>query len=152
VNRSFTVTAPSRAPVEHVWALLASAASWPTWAPMVSKMRYERDGAPTRDGVGAIRFFGTGPMGSREEVTAFDPPHHLAYRVLSGLPVRGYRSEVTLATTADGGTAITWASQWDAARPGRFWSWFLRRTMQQFASRLAARAGDGFSSAAGRVE
>jgi len=107
---------------------------------MMRTMRYERDGAPDRDGVGAVRFFGMGRIGSREEVTAFDEPHHFAYRMLSGLPVRGYRSDVTLESTSDGGTVITWASQWDAARPARFWHVFLRSTMQRFARRLAAHA------------
>lgn len=42
----------------------------------------ERAGAPTPDGVGAIRRLGFGPMGSREEVVAFEPPTHLGYVLL----------------------------------------------------------------------
>lgn len=101
----------------------------------------ERAGAPTPDGVGAIRRLGFGPMGSREEVVAFEPPTHLGYVLLSGLPISGYRSDVHLAPTEDGGTAIEWVSSFDA-RPadGWFWARFLQVMIGDFTRRLAKAA------------
>lgn len=131
----------SAAPAEAVWALLGEARSWKDWAwfPMAD---LEREGDPAPDGVGAIRRFGLPFAGSREEVVAFDPPRHLGYRLLSGLPVRDYRSDVTLTPTPDGGTSIEWRSSFTPPWPGSggFWSTFLRLMIDDFARRLARAA------------
>ena len=139
MTRSFTVSATTSAPVDAVWALLADATTWPQWAPMVRTMRYEREGDTERDGVGAIRFLGVGRFGGHEEVTALEPPHHFAYRMVSGLPVRGYTASVDL-VAADRGTAITWSARWERARPEWFWRPFLRMTVTRLARGLARQA------------
>lgn len=76
-----------------------------------------RPGQPAPDGVGALRRFALGPAGSREEVVAWDPPRHLGYIVVSGLPVRHYRSDVDLRTDG-GGTVVTWRGSFDEIVPG----------------------------------
>jgi hypothetical protein len=77
-----------------------------------------RPGAPEPDGVGALRGFGIGPAGgSKEEVVAFDPPRHLGYIAVSGLPVRRYRADVDLEADG-GGTAVTWRGSFDELVPG----------------------------------
>jgi hypothetical protein len=76
-----------------------------------------RPGEPTADGVGALRRFGLGPGGSTEEVVAWEPPHHLGYVVLRGLPVRRYRADVDLRRHG-GGTAVTWRGSFDEIVPG----------------------------------
>ena len=47
----------------------------------------------------------------------FDAPTHLAYVLLSGLPLDGYRADVWLTTLPNGGTRIVWESRlsnaWD---------------------------------------
>ncbi len=76
-----------------------------------------RPGAPDPDGVGALRCFARGPGGSREEVVAWEPPHHLGYIAVKGLPVRHYRADVDL--RADGeGTVVTWRGSFDEIVPG----------------------------------
>jgi hypothetical protein len=77
-----------------------------------------RPGAPDPEGVGALRAFGLGPAGgSKEEVVAFDPPRHLGYVAVSGLPVRRYRADVDLEADG-GGTAVTWRGSFDELVPG----------------------------------
>jgi hypothetical protein len=76
-----------------------------------------RPGEPVPDGVGALRRFAFGPGGSTEEVVAWEPPHHLGYVAVSGLPVRRYRADVDLRGDG-GGTAVTWRGSFDEIVPG----------------------------------
>jgi uncharacterized protein YndB with AHSA1/START domain len=128
---SLEVTVRSGAPVERVWALLSDATTWSSWA-RFSHSSYAEEGEGTH-GVGAVRSFGAGPIRSKERVVAFDPPTHFAYELLSGLPVKGYRADVTLAPEGEG-TTITWASTWTSGWPGM--GWFLRRTVKDIATSL----------------
>ena len=133
-------TRHSTAGVEQVWALLSQAHTWKDWASF-SISELEREGDPVPDGVGAIRRFGFPMYASREEVVAFEPPHHLGYTMLKGLPIAGYRSDVTLAVAPGGGTDIRWESSFDA-RPadGWFWAGVLRFLITDFSRRLAKAA------------
>ena len=138
-RRTVVVTRRSRAPIEEVWPLLAHADRWREWAAFTTS-GLEREGAPERDGVGAIRRFGFPIFTSREEVVAFEPPTHLGYILHSGLPIRGYRSDVTL-TPYGGGTGIEWHSSFDGrAADGWFWQAFMRLMLTDFTRRLARAA------------
>jgi len=139
--RSWEIVEWSAAPPERVWELLADARGWPAWAAF-SHAALEREGAPTADGVGAVRAFGTGPVRSREEVVAFEPPRHFAYVLQRGLPVRGYRADVVLEPTG-AGTRICWSSSFvTAVVPGTAagLEWFLRTFIRDTARRLARAA------------
>jgi len=119
--------ADSAAPIETVWMLLSTVGTWPTWS-RHKLARLERDGAPTPDGVGAIRVLGTNPSRpnrvNREEVVAFDPPGHFGYTLLSGMPLDDYRADVRLESLPGGGTRITWESTFETH--GLFgWVWVL---------------------------
>jgi uncharacterized protein YndB with AHSA1/START domain len=106
-------TARSKAPREVVWRVLADARAWSAWGDWQTT-ELEREGDPPPDGVGAIRRFTRRPVTTREEVVLFDPPSRLAYTLLSGIPVRDYRAEVTLSDAGGGGTNIHWESRFDA--------------------------------------
>ena len=128
-----------------MFALLGDAASWASWSSF-DESGLERPGAPTADGVGAIRTFRYKRTRSREEVTAYEPPHRLGYALLEGVPVKDYASEVTLTPSNRGGTLITWHSTFRPAWPGS--GWLLRRLMTHFIrlvagelARAAERAG-----------
>lgn len=140
-DRSFDVYRHARAPREVVWSLLSDHARYSTWAGLpVSEI--EAEGSPEPDGIGAIRRFGAGPVVAREQVVAFDPPQAMSYVILSGVPVEGYRGDVELQSTADGGTDIRWRGQFRAARRGtrRLLRAFLRRSVVQLADRLVRRS------------
>jgi len=94
-----------------VWPLIGEAARWKEWSWM-TRTYLLRPGDPAPDGVGALRRFAVGPGGSSEEVVAWEPPHHLGYRTLRGLPVRNYRADVYLDADA-AGTTVTWRSTFD---------------------------------------
>ena len=141
----YRVEAVTRAPVAVVWPLVGEARNWHRWSFLTASV-LEREGSPESDGVGAIRKFTIFGVGSREEVVAWDPPGHLAYRILSGFPVRNYRSDVTL--TPDGtGTRIDWSGTYDPKVPGTGGALaaVLGFMMRRFARDLASYA-DGLVS------
>jgi hypothetical protein len=141
----YRVGATTSAPVEVVWPLIARADRWSDWS-FLTRTTLERDGSPDPDGVGAVRRFSRLRIGSREEVVAWDPPHHLAYRILSGFPVRDYLADVTL-TPEGSGTRIEWSGSFDPKWPGSgpVLDAVLPRMMQRFADQLAA-YGDAAAS------
>ena len=110
----FEVFARSTAPPEAVWRWLADASSWKEWTKLTTA-ELERDGAPDPDGVGAIRRLGRAGRVSREEVLVFDAPTHLAYTILSGVPVKNYRADVHLTPDGDG-TLIAWRASFEPTR------------------------------------
>ncbi len=132
--------AHSRARRDVVWRILADGGSWSRWGPW-TKSELEREGSPPPGGVGAIKRLVRRPMTIREEVTEFEPQSRYGYRLLSGLPARDYRAQVTLSDAADG-TEIHWHSEFDARFPGT--GALVRRSLQtavtDVASRLAREA------------
>ena len=131
------------APPEVVWRWLADAASWKEWT-RLTESRLEREGMPEPDGVGAIRRFGRAGASSLEEVVVFDPPQHLAYVLIRGLPIVNYRADVVL--EPDGtGTRIRWHSEFDTKYPGTGAPMrvFLRTILGDTADRLVARSERG---------
>jgi len=112
----FEVLARTTAPRSTVWPLVAEAARWKDWA-FMTRTFLLRDGAPVPDGVGALRRFGVGPIGSCEEVVEFEPPTHLGYMGRKGLPVRSYRADIVLREDGSG-TAITWTASLEPLLPG----------------------------------
>jgi len=139
---AFKVDATSSAAPEAVFALLADGPSWSRWAgPLIRRSTWAREGRPPPGGVGAVRKLGVPPVYSREEIVEYDPPHRLAYTILSGQPVREYRADVRLRPDGDG-TRIEWAASFRPAIPGtgRFVRWYLAAIVGGFARRLAAYA------------
>ena len=103
----------------------------------------ERAGEDEREGLGAIRVFRTGRITNREEIVELVPNRRFSYALLSGLAIRGYRTDVGL-ERADGGTLIRWHSSFDPKVPGT--GWLYRRQMSGFIEQtvngLAARADE----------
>jgi uncharacterized protein YndB with AHSA1/START domain len=153
-TQAYSHEAFSPAPPGVVFAILADSARWPDWAgPLIRHGSVEREGTPPPGGVGAIRRLGTTRFFSREEIVAYDPPHHLAYVILSGQPVRNYRAEVTL-TPSDvdgGGTHISWRATFDPRIPGTgpLLRRYLGAIVGGFTRRLAAYAGTQASGRSG---
>jgi hypothetical protein len=137
---SFDARARSSATAAEVWPLIGEAHRWKEWS-FLTRSDLIRTGDPAPDGVGAVRRFTKNGIGSREEVVAWDPPHHLAYRVLSGVPVRHYRADVWI-TSEESGCLITWSATFDAKIPGtgRLMVVVLRRMIGRFATGAAGYA------------
>jgi Polyketide cyclase / dehydrase and lipid transport len=134
---SFTSTVRSAAPIGVVWPLIGEAARWKEWSWM-TRTYLLRPGFSDPDGVGAVRRFALGPGGSSEEVVAWDPPRHLGYVAVKGLPVRRYRADVDLRSEA-GGTVITWRGRFDEIVPGT--GPLLRLVLARLTRGFAVRVG-----------
>ena len=138
------VSARSSASPERVWALLADVRSWHRWAP------FDDSTVEDGEGLGELRRFRTGRRTTRERVTGFDPPRRLEYELVSGLPIRDYRAEVTLMPDGDG-TAIRWHSRFRPMLPGT--GPLVRRALGRFIERaaegLAREAESGATPAGG---
>lgn len=146
--QTINATARSAAPPEAVWALLAEVETWPRWADFASA-ELEEPGNPDRRGVGAVRRFRRGRYTTRERVTTFEPPRRLGYELLSGIPIRDYRAEVTLEPAADG-TLITWRSTFRRRFPVP--AGLVRRGLQTFITDTVerlARAAEGSEARGG---
>jgi uncharacterized protein YndB with AHSA1/START domain len=122
------VSGRSSAPPERVWALLADARTWHRWAP------FDDSTVEEGDGLGEVRRFRTGRRTTRERVTGFEPSRRLEYELLSGIPIRDYRAEVTLAPDGDG-TTIRWHSRFDTKLPGT--GPLFRRALGRFIEKTA---------------
>jgi len=136
----FEASARTSAPVTEVWPLVAETARWKEWSWMTHASLL-RQGDPPPEGVGALRRFGLGPGGSREEVVAFEPPRHLGYVAVRGLPVRSYRADVHLDDDG-GGTRVTWKCAMAPLVPGTgaLLALVLRRMVRGFAVSVCAYA------------
>ncbi|MCG8915523.1 SRPBCC family protein [Actinokineospora sp. PR83] len=104
------------APPERVFAVLADAAHWSTWArPVIMTSRW----AEGTGEVGSVRVAGMWPVLIRERITELHPPSRLAYRMVGrNIPVRDYEAAVEFRPAADGGTELTWTASFRPVVPG----------------------------------
>jgi len=116
-----------------VYELLADGSTWPDWSPIDSFELLE-PGAGTPEGLGAVRRFTTGRIHSTERVVELRPSEQLSYVLLSGLAVRDYRADITVAP-GPGGTTITWHSEFRSKMPGT--GGLYRRSLSKFIGRCA---------------
>ena len=136
------VHARSSASRESVWRVIADTRSWARWGPW-EEAALEREGKPRPDGVGALRRFRSvrrlagRPVVTREEVTLFEPPSVLGYKLLSGLPLRDYEARITLFDDSEQ-TAIHWRCEFNPKLPGT--GGLLRRELGKVIADVAERA------------
>jgi uncharacterized protein YndB with AHSA1/START domain len=104
------------APIDVVWSLLEDHRGMQRWTPL-RRAELEREGSPAPNGVGAIRkLVAVGPP-IREEVTEYQAPTRLVYKMLSGAPVENYFGRTTL-TDREGATDLYWTIDFDSKVPG----------------------------------
>jgi hypothetical protein len=128
-----------------VWDVLADLRSWHEWGDwQVTEITQEGD--PPPNGVGALRRLVQRPLTMRERVELFEPPSRFGYELLSGLPVRGYHSVVTLTEAGPDATNIHWESRFDGrwrvldAPMRRFIGYVLRTVAGKLAAAAEGRA------------
>ncbi len=102
------------APIEEVFRRYTDHAAWSSWAGL-GKVTRERDGAPSKNGVGCIRVFNNG-LKMREEIVSFDEPTRMTYRIVGFSPLRGHLGEVTF-EPHETGTRVVWRCQFDSRIP-----------------------------------
>jgi uncharacterized protein YndB with AHSA1/START domain len=110
------IHARAAAPLETVWSVLADQTRMPAWTP-ARTVTLEREGDVSKDGVGAIRVVSRPPFRMREQITEVQEPTRLAYRLLSGLPVREYHGETVL-SSGNAGTDVVWTVTMIPRLPG----------------------------------
>ncbi|MPY79926.1 MAG: SRPBCC family protein [Actinophytocola sp.] len=111
---TFEVTRTSNADAATLFALVSDGARWSEWAkPLVASSSLVTSGADAPNGVGSVRKLGAGPVGVKEETTAYEQDRLHAYKLLTPGPVNNYRAEVRLEPRAGGGTQLTWRGTFD---------------------------------------
>ncbi len=124
----------TRAGPEVVWSLVANANTFPQWGPWNDGGYRPPSTGPSQEG--SIQWFRYGRRTtSVEQILEVDEPRRVAYTVVSGLPVKNYRAEVTLTPTSSGGTSIRWAASWDKTLLG---SLVRRKLLQLYPDIVAA--------------
>ena len=139
-NHSYDIEAVSTAPIELVFEVIADAPGWSRWSKSIGRASWEVEGEPAPWGIGAVRALGakSGPL-SKERIVEFSAPAHQAYEIVSGpMPVKGYRADVRLTSTPEGGTHISWKGSWTTRVPGV--SGFLTKMVRGFATGAAREA------------
>lgn len=117
------------------WELLADASTWTRWGSW-SKVEVEGGGL---QGPGAVRVLVKAPFRLRERITEWVPGERMAYELVDGMRVRGYRATVTLEESAEG-TVIRWRATYDRAGP--LTAPILRLAVRDACRRLARAASE----------
>jgi uncharacterized protein YndB with AHSA1/START domain len=141
MRSTFVVESRSAASPETVFAVLADGSRWQQWAgPAVPRSSWA-PGSP-QGGIGAVRRLGLGPLSSREEIVAHEPPRLLSYVLRSGEGLHHYRATVDVRPEPVGGTRIVWSGQVDSRVPGLApaLAAMFRLLVTGFARRLARHA------------
>ncbi len=122
-------------PIEVVFRRYTDHEGWSSFAGF-GRVRLVREGSPERDGVGAVRAFSAAP-GLREEVTAFEAPERMEYRVVAGgFPLADHRAEVRFSPEGRG-TRVTWRVSFRSRVPGL--GWVLSRGIEAALRRVLAK-------------
>jgi uncharacterized protein YndB with AHSA1/START domain len=125
------------APRDAVWLVYTDHRGWTRWAG-VKEVVLRQQGDPPPNGLGTIRVMRSGGIAIEEEITAFDPPKRMAYRLIGGLPVKNYEAEVRF-DESESGTAISWDVSFQARIPftGALLARVMKSGLQDVLDRLA---------------
>lgn len=84
----------------------------------VRSCRVTRPGDTEHNGLGAVRELDCGPIRLREEITGFDRPNRMQYRIVDSRPRADHRyGQVDFIQTAEG-TQVTWTTIFGIRVPG----------------------------------
>lgn len=139
VQRFFPVS------VDKVWARYTDHRAWARFVGTV-QVTLQPEGRPEPNGVGCVRVFTlAGREVVAEEVTAFEPPARMTYRIVRGGGLlRNHAGEVLLVSEGEG-CRLTWRCRFDSPVPGlgpllRLGiAGFFRRVLRSVEADLAAR-------------
>jgi hypothetical protein len=118
----------ARADCATVYEIAADSSGYPDWS-AIGSFEEVRQGTDSRYGVGSERIYRTGIFTIREDVVAADKDRYIAYRLLSGFPLKDYLGEITIAPEGER-TRIDWYSSFIPPRGfGWFWRWFMQQVL-----------------------
>ena len=123
---------------QPVWDLLSDHAGLSSWAGL-TEVVLRQQGFPPPNGLGAIRVVRSMGLAMEEEVTAFEPPKRMAYRLTAGAPMRDHHGCIDL-EPCDGGTRVTWSVEFRPWVPGTgaLLAWTVERSLRGVLDRHAA--------------
>jgi uncharacterized protein YndB with AHSA1/START domain len=128
--------------IEKVWERYTDHRAWARFG-FRDRVRVtlKPEGIPAPNGLGCVRAFSAaGIEFVAEEVTAFEPPTRLMYRIVrGGWPLRTHQGEVLFAREGEG-TKVTWRVSCTSAIPGSgpLLRFGLRRLFRNILRGLAA--------------
>src|SRR5262245_33066183 len=85
---------------DRVFAAITDHAALGSWLP--ADVRLERPGPPPPNGLGAVRVVRVRGLPIREQVTRFEAPRAMDYRVISGAPFQDHLGQIRVAPDGDG--------------------------------------------------
>lgn len=114
--------------------------------PGVDKSELVEEGAEEKNGTGALRIIGAGPLELTERITRFERPTLMHYRIekSSPLSVQHDKGEILLQPEGEG-TKVTWISE------GRVRVPVLGRVLDRFAERTFIKAFNSLLKAVERL-
>lgn len=112
---------------EEVFARYTDHQGWVDWAG-VKEVVLRQQGHPAPNGLGAIRVIRQSGMAIEEEITGFDPPKRMAYRLVAGAPIRDHSGEVRF-DREGAGTRVTWKVEFRPLVPGT--GGLIRRVLER---------------------
>jgi uncharacterized protein YndB with AHSA1/START domain len=77
-----------------------------------------QQGSPEKNGLGALREVDCGVIRLREEITAFDRPHRMEYRIRDSRPKADHEFGRVEFTSIPEGTEVTWMTRFGVRLPG----------------------------------
>jgi uncharacterized protein YndB with AHSA1/START domain len=128
---------------EAVFDRYTDHAGWSQWAG-AGKVSLAKEGTPDKNGVGCVRSFESA-LGLQEEVIEFEPPTHMAYRIVrGGYPITDHRGDVRFEKHPRG-TRIVWSAEFRSRIPftGAALTGFLTGMFRLFLSRFERRGMSG---------
>lgn len=129
----------TRADCHTLYELAAYSPGYVDWGG-IGSFEEIRQGRESRYGVGSERIFRTAGMRIYEEVVADLPDRHVAYRLISGLPLKNYLGQVDMVPQGDA-TRLDWYSSFEAPRGfGWFWRWFMQNILSTMSRKLVEEA------------
>ena len=138
--QAFELVEKIPAPPEQVFGVLADHRGLADWT-SAREVVLRQEGDPPPNGLGAIRVVRTSGLAVEEEITGFDPPKRLSYRISGGLPIRDHRAEIQVAPHADG-SEVRWIVSFRPRIPGTgaLLAFLIRRGLQDMLLRLSRHA------------
>ncbi len=104
---------------EAIFAVLSDHRGMVGWAG-AREVVLRHEGDPPPNGVGAVRVIRASGLAVEEEITGFDPPKRIEYRVVAGIPIRDHHGEIRLEPEGDF-TRLCWEIRFRPLIPGTGW-------------------------------